>query len=168
MGYSRQQSWNSALIGRKVQSMNRLIAVAVVALIPCPVQCQADAGQQTPPPLRVDLYQVFVKKSVQPVYPEEAQKKFIQGPVLLDVVIGNDGKVESVHTIRGDSVLAKAAAEAVQQWTFYPFRKDGKPLRVIVMMTQSFYLAHGDPTAYIIKTVGDIPLLPENTQSPAP
>jgi TonB family protein len=149
--------------------MNRLIAVTVVALIPCLVQCQADAGQQTPPPadvLRVAPYKVQIKKKVFPVYPEEAQKKFIQGQVVLDVVIGKDGKVDSVRTIRGDSVLAKAASEAVQQWIFFPFRKDGKAVRVIVTMAQSFYLAHGDPTADIIKTVGDIPLLPENTQKP--
>ncbi len=143
--------------------MNGLIAVAVVLLIPSLVRCQSDAAQQTPPSgdaLRVHASKVQIKKKVFPVYPEEAQKKFIQGQVVLDVVIGKDGKVESVRTIRGDSILAKAATEALRQWIFFPFLKDGKPVRVIVSISQSFYLTHPPPfTEYI-------PLIPENKQSP--
>lgn len=65
-------------------------------------------------------------KRVEPDYPEKAREQKIQGPVVLDIVVGKDGKVQGISTIRGDPQLTLAAAHAVQQWRFKPWVRNGK------------------------------------------
>jgi TonB family protein len=77
---------------------------------------------------------------VEPEYPEAAREQHIQGPVVLEALVGKDGAVEKLSTISGDSQLAAAATDAVQQWRFKPFLKNGSPEEFQTQITVSFRL----------------------------
>jgi TonB family protein len=55
----------------------------------------------------------------------------LSGSVGLDVVIAEDGTVESATVVRGNPVLGNLATEAVKHWKFTPFKSDGKAIKVI-------------------------------------
>jgi TonB family protein len=57
---------------------------------------------------------------VKPNYPPEAQAQHIEGPVILDVEIAEDGSVKNATVISGNPQLASAAIQAVKQWRYHP------------------------------------------------
>lgn len=77
---------------------------------------------------------------VDPVYPEEAKRKRIQGSVLLEVLVNEQGEVAKSIVLRGDSLLAQAAVDAVRQWRYQPFLLDNKPIAVIGTVLVTFVL----------------------------
>jgi TonB family protein len=60
-------------------------------------------------------------KIVQPKYPKFAELRRIEGNVLLELHIDARGKVQTVRTISGNSLLRAAAEEAAWQWQYPPF-----------------------------------------------
>jgi protein TonB len=54
--------------------------------------------------------------------------------------VGKDGAVEKLSTISGDSQLAAAATDAVRQWRFKPFLRNGAPEEFQTQITVSFRL----------------------------
>ncbi len=64
---------------------------------------------------------------VSPVYPSEAMKANIGGEVVLEAVIRADGSVGAVGMLSGNPTLASAAVEAVRQWKYEPFTRNGAP-----------------------------------------
>jgi TonB family protein len=64
-------------------------------------------------------------------YPERARELNVQGELLLELVIGRDGRVESVEVLKSPHPSISAAArKAVQQWRFRPAKNKGIPVRV--------------------------------------
>ncbi|HXM21512.1 MAG TPA: TonB family protein [Terriglobales bacterium] len=82
----------------------------------------------------------YLIQRVEPEYPEPAREQHIQGPVVLETLVGKDGAVEKVSTISGDSQLAAAATDAVRQWRFKPFFRNGSPEEFQTQITVSFRL----------------------------
>jgi len=79
-----------------------------------------------------------------PPYPEAARTEGIEGVVMLDLVIGEDGAVRDVEIIRAPAeILGKTAAETVHQWTFEPATLDGEPVAVRYTVTIKFKLDEG-------------------------
>ena len=66
-------------------------------------------------------------KRVEPVYPAIAQLAAIDGVVILDAIVDEHGRVQSLKVLRGHALLAKAAIEAVQQWEYEPLKLNGTP-----------------------------------------
>jgi TonB family protein len=64
-------------------------------------------------------------KRVEPVYPAMAQLASIDGVVILDAVVDERGRIQSLKVLRGHPLLAKAAVEAVRQWEYDPLRLNG-------------------------------------------
>ncbi|MGA7169848.1 MAG: TonB family protein, partial [Candidatus Sulfotelmatobacter sp.] len=64
---------------------------------------------------------------VEPEYPDEAKAHHVQGQVVLDVLVNRNGKIERLSVLRGDPGLKAAAADAVGQWRFKPFARNGHP-----------------------------------------
>jgi len=80
-------------------------------------------------------------KKVNPVYPPEAFKKKIEGIVIMEAVADEKGKVSDLRMISSpDPLLTKAAMEAVKQWEYKPFIKDGKATKVAFTATVTFSL----------------------------
>jgi protein TonB len=75
--------------------------------------------------------------SVQPNFPVEARGQAqTQGTVVLKEVVDQNGKVEGVRLVEGNAALATAAIQAVKQWRYRPYVRDGKaqPFQTIVIV----------------------------------
>jgi TonB family protein len=57
---------------------------------------------------------------VEPVYPADAKRLRIEGPVVLRATIDETGSVKSVGLVNGNPLLANAALTAVRQWHYMP------------------------------------------------
>lgn len=76
-----------------------------------------------------------------PRYPEQARAEGINGFVVMDAVIGEDGSVREVEVVRSNAeILSEAALEAVEQWTFEPATLEGVPVAVRYVLTVKFNL----------------------------
>jgi len=72
--------------------------------------------------------------SVLAQYPVEARDA--QGTVVLKEVVDETGKVAGVRLVEGDATLATAAIQAVKQWRYRPYVRDGKaqPFQTVVIV----------------------------------
>ena len=84
-----------------------------------------------------------VRNKAIPRYPEAARRLRRQGKVILDGLVGSDGRIANLDVIfsPGDD-FSQAAVEAVSQWTYEPATLDGKPVNVYFTITAEFYLTH--------------------------
>ena len=100
----------------------------------------------TPPPaprqaIRVSGLQAPRKiRDVAPRYPAIAQASRVEGIVILEAVIAEDGSVQDVRVLRSKPLLDDAAVEAVRQWRFTPTLLGGQPVPVVMTVTVSFAL----------------------------
>jgi len=78
---------------------------------------------------------------VEPIYPETARQRGIEGPVLLQAVVSTTGDIISVQILNSaDPDLARAASNAVEQWRYQPTLLNGEPVEVITTITVDFTL----------------------------
>jgi len=75
---------------------------------------------------------------VEPVYPADARKANLQGIIALDILVGRDGSVVSMHALNGPDVLARAAMDALRWWKFEPYRVNGEPAVVETTVAVEF------------------------------
>jgi TonB family protein len=85
-----------------------------------------------------------VLSKTDPEYSEEARIAKLSGAVLLNLIVGEDGKVREVHADKPLGLgLDEKVIEAVRSWQFRPGKKDGVPVPVSVTFESNFRLAHG-------------------------
>lgn len=74
--------------------------------------------------------------SVPPKFPQAAESSVAQGTVVLKTVVDENGAVEGVRLVDGSPLLATAAMEAVRQWRYRPYLRDGKaqPFQTVVII----------------------------------
>ena len=66
-------------------------------------------------------------------YTDEARRAALEGTVILDVVVGEDGWVRDVTIVQGLAQgLGEAAVRAIKSCRFTPGERDGKPVAVRV------------------------------------
>ena len=111
-----------------------LSAAALCAAAPASAQQEPPkvAGTDVPAPKRT--------RFVAPAYPEEAQARGQRGIVILELVIGEDGKVASADVIRSVPPFDTAAVAAARQWEYEVTKVDGRPVRVRVTVPITFAL----------------------------
>ena len=77
-------------------------------------------------------------RDVRPVFPSSGQGPY-QGQVLVEAIIGPDGKIASTRIVRGLSPdLDAAALTAVRQWEYTPTVFDGVAISVPVTVVVTF------------------------------
>ena len=64
----------------------------------------------------------------------------VEGDVLIQAVIGPDGRVREARILRSISLLDEAALEAVRAWEYSPTLLNGQPVAVIMTVTVRFRL----------------------------
>jgi TonB family protein len=73
---------------------------------------------------------------VPPIYPLQAKSLRMEGKVVLDATVMEDGRVGDLRVVQGPAVFTSAAIEAVKKWRYKPFVLDGKavksPMRIMV------------------------------------
>jgi TonB family protein len=76
----------------------------------------------------------------EPQYPREALAAHRAGDVVLEIQVAPDGSVSNIRTLSGDPLLAAAAAEAVRNWRYQPYRQNDHPAKFQTDVTLSFAL----------------------------
>ena len=79
-------------------------------------------------------------REVNPVYPPIAQSARVQGIVIIEATIGEDGQVTNARILRSVPLLDQAAIDAVRQWQYSPTLLNGVPVPVIMTVTVNFTL----------------------------
>lgn len=78
---------------------------------------------------------------VTPIYPPGAKMERISGTVILDVMIGKDGKVGDMRVLSTPSpMLVPASKYAVSQWRYSPYVLDNQPQEVNAIINVLFFL----------------------------
>ncbi len=89
--------------------------------------------------MRIPLSTRLLRR-VNPEYPSEAKARNIQGLVMLDAQVLNDGSVGNIDVVKGDPLLTEAAVHAVRQWKYQPYLVDGRPVESQTRITINFAL----------------------------
>jgi periplasmic protein TonB len=82
----------------------------------------------------------LVLKKVAPRYPAQAIQMRIQGAVQMQATISKDGNISNLKVLTGDSLLARAAQDAVKQWKYKPYYLNGEPVEIQTLITVNFKL----------------------------
>jgi TonB family C-terminal domain len=91
--------------------------------------------------ITAEIRQPVLTHKVEPVYPALAIKSHIQGYVVLEAVVGKEGKVGKIKVLRSpNSLLTAAAIDAVQRWLYKPAVLNGHPISVYFTVTVKFEL----------------------------
>ncbi len=78
---------------------------------------------------------------IDPQYPEAARKAHIEGVVILQAIIGIDGRVEEIALVKSASpMLDDSAIRAVRGWRYRPATLSGRAVRVYLTVTADFRL----------------------------
>jgi len=72
------------------------------------------------------------------VYPAEARRQHLQGIIAVNVVVGRDGSIISMHPLNGPEILAQAAMDSLRWWKFEPYRLNGEPAVVETTLAVEF------------------------------
>ena len=80
-------------------------------------------------------------RPAEPVYPLMAQQANVQGSVVLQARIREDGTIDNLEVISGPAMLTAAALEAVKQWNFKPHYQAGKAVPAETRITVNFSIS---------------------------
>ena len=89
-------------------------------------------GGQIQPPRKL--------KDAAPIYPQIALSARREGTVIVEAIIGEDGRVQQARVLRSVQLLDEAALTAVRQWVFTPTRLNREPVPVVMTVTVTFRL----------------------------
>jgi TonB family protein len=79
-----------------------------------------------------------------PVYTEMARRARVQGVVIVESVIDEEGNVTRARVLRGLPMgLDEAALEALETWKFEPATQEGRPVPVSYTLTVNFRIEGG-------------------------
>jgi protein TonB len=69
----------------------------------------------------------------------------LEGAVVVEAMVREDGTVGDVKVVEGPSELAQAVVDAVKNWRYEPTLLDGRPTRIERKITINFRL---QPTSH--------------------
>ena len=84
---------------------------------------------------------VHIVYKVSPVYPAEAKKNPVNGPVVLEMTVNQEGVPENVHVVKSlRADFDQSALDAVRQWRFSPAMHHGAPTAVETHITVNYQI----------------------------
>jgi TonB family protein len=83
----------------------------------------------------------MVEHPVQPNYPMLAKEMKVQGSVVLQALIGQEGSIQDLRVLSGPAILSTAAMDAVRQWRFRPYFQSGQPVETEARITVNFTIS---------------------------
>ena len=97
-------------------------------------------------PVRVggNVTESRIIRRVDPIYPEMATRVRVEGTVMLELTVDENGNVSNARVIKGHPLLDQAAIDAVKQWKYTPTYLNSEPVPVIT-------------TAIVVFRLGDSP-----------
>jgi TonB family protein len=113
-----------------------------------PIPAAARVGGDIRPPRKI--------KDARPEYPAEAQEARVQGVVILEARVDENGHVSHTRVLRSIPLLDQAAIDSVKQWQYEPTLVNGVATPVLMTVTVNFTLRDTPPG-----TIGMQILLPD-------
>jgi TonB family protein len=110
----------------------------IAAITREPVTAATNAGERVR--LSPDTTQA-VERPVQPNYPMLAKAMKVQGSVVLQALIGQEGSIQDLRVLSGPAILSTAAMDAVRQWRFRPYLQSGQPVETEARITVNFTIS---------------------------
>jgi len=96
---------------------------------------------RTPVRIGGQIKQPQLLKRIEPEYPPLAVKAHIQGIVILEATVNEDGAVAEVRLLRSANPLLDREAEiALRQWRYSPLDLNGTHVPFVLTVTLSFFL----------------------------
>jgi TonB family protein len=99
-------------------------------------------------------------QKIDPVYPSAAFEAAAQGGVVMVVQIDRDGNVADISSVSGHPLLVQAAIDAVKQWKYRPYLRNGTPTDVKTTVHLRFELTGGgtviEPEAPMTEPSSDV------------
>jgi TonB family protein len=83
-------------------------------------------------------------EAIPPSYPALAQHMNVQGSVVLQALIGADGRIQNLRVVSGPQLLATAAQQAVREWQFKPIYQNGQAVETRATITVNFTIKVND------------------------
>src|SRR5688572_22388765 len=95
---------------------------------------------ELPASVRVGIGDLAVRpiSQVRPRLPDEARRRGISGPAVLEIRIGETGDVSVLRALRGDPLLVEAAVDAVRRWQYEPVSFEGRLIPLVVTVLVDF------------------------------
>ena len=119
--------------------MDGVIMGAPASMDPLPLP---PAPPQAKRPRRVrvggSVQHAILIRQVRPRYPPLALQARIQGAVILEAIISQQGLVKNLRVISGHPLLITRAVEAVRRWRYQPTVLNGVPVEVVTRITVRF------------------------------
>ena len=98
----------------------------------------------TPPKRTVIVSEGVIRGKVlempKPIYPILAKQARIQGPVNIQILIDETGRVASAQAVKGSPMLTPAAVDAARRARFTPTKLGDQPVKVQGVITYNFVL----------------------------
>jgi protein TonB len=114
--------------------------IGAIGTVPRPPEIPAPPPPSGPLKIGGRIKEPAKLRHVAPVYPRIAQEAHVGGSVVIEAVIGVDGRVKEARVVVSKPLLDGAALEAVRQWVFSPTLLNGVPVPVIMTVTVNFKL----------------------------
>ena len=76
--------------------------------------------------------------TVKATFPELARQAGVEGTVVVQALVGADGRVRETRVVKSIPMLNGAAQEAVRQWRFKPAATSGQPVATWVSVPMAF------------------------------
>ena len=93
-------------------------------------------------PVRIggQILQPALVHRVEPVYPAVAVAAHVEGTIILEAVVDEEGRVENLRVLRSIKLLDDAAMEAVRQWRYRPLLLNDRPSSFVLTVVLTFSL----------------------------
>ena len=114
--------------------MRSWVAVPLLLMVPY-LSGQEVAKKGGSLPVAYTITKGKLLNMVKPIFPKDAVKRVVAGPVTLEFIIDKQGATRSVRITRGDPALALAVVHAVQQWRWEPYRLNGEAVEIESSLT---------------------------------
>jgi protein TonB len=114
------------------QGLGDALPLVVVAPQPAPPQQVYRVGGDIRQPRRI--------AGDAPVYPDLARRARVEGVVILEVLIDEDGRIDRLKVLRSEPLLDAAALDAVRSWRYTPTLLNGVPVPVLGTVSVRFSL----------------------------
>jgi general secretion pathway protein A len=86
------------------------------------------------------MKQLELLSRVAPQYPPVAKRKRVEGDVVVNFVVKENGNVSEMNIVSGPELLRQAALDALHRWKYKPCQLAGQPIAVKTQATIRFHL----------------------------
>jgi TonB family protein len=153
IGFNRILSFQGRFVAGDLQFAQQSNLVMTVHLDSLESIATIDDALFVPPPdavppmrkivqISADVMRGAIISKTVPEYPPIAKAAHVSGTVVLEAVIGKDGKIENLHAISGPAMLHQAALDAVRQWVYRPYLLNDEPVEVKTTVNVTFSLGN--------------------------